>query len=342
MGIKTKWGTWTTECDADKLMGEVVAQDARGIMVPQGQVRKALEDAGLDPKLCRDIATPKALRRAVQKLRQTKIVGEVEDTEDRLVFQFSRATKQTVANGSLPWATIDGEGLSYEGEGRVVLDKHTGDLDGDNKEMVQQVAQMLDEALATRKTQDVTSIAHKIFKQHADLFPIKAAGGAYFVPARHLGLVDAVEKFLAGVGVKLARYPIAKGYVTGDTTVRDAIDSGITAMVEDHLASIDRFSPATRDSTMDAEIEGIKLTRFKIECYIEYLTEDVVERLRKQAALADAKWQAKVEAILDERGDSVDGERSGGASEGEDHAATPGPASPAGHDTEPALAVGDQ
>lgn len=298
--MKSKWGAWETTFDADNLLGEVVAWDTRGLVVPQAQVAQALTDAGLDPKLCRSIPPPKALRRAVSQLRRTKVVGEVEDTEERLVFQFSRTSKQTLTAGQLPWATLAGDSLSYEGEGRVVLDKETGDLDGDNRELVQLVSQLLDEATVTRKTSDVTSIAHRVFKAHADLFAIRQAGGCYFVPARHAGVVDAVAKFLSGCGAQMRRYPVAKGHLTGDNSVRDAIRDGIQGMIDDHLKAVASFGPETRDKTMSKELDAIKLTRFKIDAYLEYLGEET-EALRQEVVKADEAWRTKVEAILEER-----------------------------------------
>lgn len=298
--INAKWGAWETTFDADNCAGEVVAWDTRGLVVPQSVVVASLGAASLDPKLCRDISSPKALRRAVSKLRQTKIVGEVEDTDERLVFQFSKTAKQTLTPGQLPWATLAGDSLTYEGEGRVVLDKRTGDLDGDNPQLVQMVGTMLDTAMATRKTSDITSIANRIFKAYADLFCIRAAGGCYFVPARHAGVVDAVEKFLQGCGAQLRRYPIAKGHLTGDNSVRDAVRDGIQGMIDDHLAAVANFGPQTKDRTMTKELDSIKLTRFKIDAYLEYLGEEV-EGLKQKAAQADEAWRAKVESILDER-----------------------------------------
>ncbi len=296
--ILAKWGQWKTEFDTKNALGEIIVFDAHGVKCPTPQVRQSLTDAGFDAKLCRDLSSSGALRRAVRELRRSKVVGEIEDTEDRLVFQFSRADKKELSESSA-WATVgvSHQILSYEGEGRVVLDKESGDLDGDNRELVATVAALLDQAHATRKTTDVTSIANRLFRTNADLFQLKRTGGAYFVPIQHAGVVDAVQKFLKGVGVELTRYPIAKGQMTGDMTVRDTIRDGLAALIEDHAKAIGRFSEATREGTAKKVLDQINLSKFKIDAYVSYLGQETVA-LKAKADEAERLWEQAVEGLF--------------------------------------------
>lgn len=290
--INASWGKWATTFDTDNTLGEVVAWDVSVQGVPYEAVKQSLTVAGLDPALAIEIPPARALKRAVSKMRRERIISEVEDTPGRIVFQFGHVEKADAGSEDKFQVQHD-----YKREGRVVLDKKTGDLDGDDPEMAQTIAQALDYETKTRKTSDVTSVAHKVFRKNADLFQLRRSGGCYFVPACHAGVVDAVQKFLNGVGTGLRRYPVAKGHLTGDASVRDAVKEGIQSMLTDHATAITNFSAATRDGTMQSVLEDIKATKFKIDAYAAYLGEES-KALKKKARDAEKMWAQKVQEFL--------------------------------------------
>ena len=298
--VGSKWGKWSTEFDTSNLLGEVVAWDVslKGSEIPLAQVREALDKAGLDQSLVREIPVSDAMRRAVRAVAGDRVVSLVEDTPVSLVYQFTVEVKD--AQHQELWATKPGAVLKYQGLGRVSLDKKTGDLDGDDAGLVKQVADGIDFCLNHRSTSDITGLAHRLFKANADVFPLRRQGGCYFVPVIHVGVIDAVQKFLEGCGCTLPRYPVAAGKLTGDSSVRDAIKDGLLAMVESHKQQIASFNGSTRDKTMKAQLDEIKLTQFKIEAYSEYLAQHA-DQLRKEAEESERLWAEKVEAIIDGR-----------------------------------------
>ncbi len=143
----------------------------------------------------------------------------------------------------------------------------------------------LDRCLANRTGSDVTRIIQKLFERHADLFPIREQGGAYFVVEQHTGFVDKIQAFLGRLNGRIGRFPVPSGTVEGDRSVKESVASGLEALISDHQQAIRSFGDDTRASTLQRAAERIRDTRFKIEAYAEYLAD---EKDRLESQLADA------------------------------------------------------
>jgi hypothetical protein len=138
--------------------------------------------------------------------------------------------------------------------------------------------------------------SQRLFERNADLFPIRDRGGVYFVPGEHASFVDGVQSFLGKVNGRLARFPVPAGTPHGDSSVKDAVASGLACLIEEHRAAIAAFGEDTRPSTLQRAAERIRLTRHKLEAYSCYLAGER-ERLEKDLTVAAGELRAKVDSI---------------------------------------------
>jgi len=81
--------------------------------------------------------------------------------------------------------------------------------------------------------------------------------------------------------------------------VKEAVASGIEALIAEHRAAIRGFGEDTRPDTIERAAERIRLTRHKVDSYGCYLAE---ERSRLDRELADAaqELRARVESLAEE------------------------------------------
>jgi len=149
-----------------------------------------------------------------------------------------------------------------------------------------------------RTGSDVTRVVQKLFDMQADLFPIREAGGCYFVPVVHLPLVEKVQAFLNKLNGRLGRFPVPAGTAEGDRSVRDAVASGLAAVIAEYRSAVSGFDADTRKETLERAAEKIRRTRLKVEGYAEYLA-DERGRLDRELTAAQSELRARVAALAD-------------------------------------------
>src|SRR5262249_21349689 len=134
--------------------------------------------------------------------------------------------------------------------------------------------ELLDRCIEARTGGDVTRTVQRLFERQADLFAIRDKGGCYFVPQEHARFVDQVQCFLGKLNGKMNRCPVPAGTPHGDRSVKDAVASGIAALIEEHRKAVADFGADTRESTLERAAERIRLTRHKVDAYAVYLQEE--------------------------------------------------------------------
>src|SRR5262249_27232771 len=122
------------------------------------------------------------------------------------------------------------------------------------------------------------------------------AGGAYFVPREHAAFVGKVQALLGKLNGQLLRFPVPAGTREGDRSVREAVASGLAALVEEHRQAVEGFGDDTRADTLERAAERIRRTGFKVEQYTAYLAEEK-GRLERELELASRRLWQKVEQI---------------------------------------------
>jgi hypothetical protein len=241
-----------------KLLGEVIAWACPGVSVTHSDLVRALEDAGLDPAVARELAPRHAFSRACKRLSEQRIIRPVAEDAATVKFQFTQESRE-------------GDRYEYRLETTLTLDKQTGAVTCELPGLATMAQEELDRCISARTGSDVTRVVQKLFERQADLFPIRPSGGTYFVPQRHAAFIDQTQDLLNRVGGRLLRFPVPAGTAEGDRSVTQAVA---------------QFGSDTRDDTLQRAAEKIRTTKFKLSAYSEYLSG---ERDRLDRAVADAE-----------------------------------------------------
>ena len=256
-----------------RLLGEVIAWACPGVSVTHSDLVRALEDAGLDPGVARELAPRHAFSRACKRLSEQRIIRPVAEDAATVKFQFTQESRE-------------GDRYEYRLETTLTLDKQTGAVTCELPGLATMAQEELDRCISARTGSDVTKVVQKLFERQADLFPIRPSGGTYFVPQRHAAFIDQTQDLLNRVGGRLLRFPVPAGTAEGDRSVTQAVADGLAAVVAEHRAAVAQFGSDTRDDTLQRAAEKIRTTKFKLTAYSEYLAG---ERDRLDRAVADAE-----------------------------------------------------
>ena len=246
-------------------------------------VTKALLAANLDPKTARDLLPRNAFARAAKKLSEERVIDVFSQDAESLVFQFTRKH-------------LNSKQWEFSKEAFVTLNKDTGVITSDDTDLASVAQAELDRCMEERTTADVTRIVQQLFEQHAELIPMRDAGGVYFVPQEHADFANRVAMFLETLNGRLDRIPVPEGTASGDKAIQNAVSATMEKLIEDHMTSVKGFEINTRRDTIERAADRIKHTRVKIEAYAHYLGERQKELLQKVSEANDLLHQ-QVEAI---------------------------------------------
>jgi hypothetical protein len=274
-----------------RLLGEVIAWACPGLSVPHTELVQALTDAGLDPGVARALAPRHAFARACRRLSEQRIIRPVSEDTTTIQFQFTQESRS-------------GDKFEYTLETMLTLDKQTGSVSCALPGLATLAQEELDRCIAVRTGGDVTRVVQKLFEQKADLFSIRPQGGCYFVAACHAGFTDQIQEFLNRVGGRLLRFPVPAGTPEGDRSVTQAVADGLAAVVAEHRSAVAQFGRETRADTLDRAAEKIRVTKFKLTAYAEYLSGER-ERLDRAVAEAERELREKVAQIASTPAETV-------------------------------------
>ncbi|AMV28896.1 hypothetical protein VT84_31170 [Gemmata sp. SH-PL17] len=207
-------------------------------------------------------------------------------TQGTVKFQFTQESR-------------DGDRFEYTLETLLTLDKKTGAVTCDLPGLATLAQEELNRAIDDRSGADVTRVIQKLFDRHADLFPVRPQGGAYFVPERHVAFVDKVQAMLGRLNGQILRFPVPAGTAEGDRSVKDAVAAGLAALIDEHRKAVAQFGSDTRDDTLKRAAEKIRSTQFKVQAYAEYLL-DEKGRLDRELSTARDELRQKVERLATE------------------------------------------
>ena len=266
------------------LLGEVIAWACAGVAVRHADLVAALNAAGLDEGVARELAPRHAFTRACRKLSDRRIIRPVGEDEASVRFQFTAETRTT-------------DRIEYELETMLTLDKRSGRVACDLPGLATLAQEELDRCVAARTGGDVTRVVQRLFDRHADLFPVRPQGGCYFVPDRYRHFVDRVQTMLGALNGQVLRFPVPDGTPEGDRSVRRAVADGLAALVAEHRAAVAAFDADTRPDTVERAAARIKAARYKVECYAAYLAGEKAN-LDRGLADAAAELRAKVAAMV--------------------------------------------
>lgn len=265
------------------LLGEIITWTCGGVSIQHLDLIDALRATDLDEAVARELAPRHAFSRACKKLAQDRIIRQVSESESVITFQFTSERRE-------------GTHFEYKLETLLTLEKATGRVSCPLASLATRAQEELDRCIQTRTGSDVTRIVQKLFERQADLFPIRTQGGAYFVPREHTDFLDRIQRFVGRLNGQLLRFPIPAGTGHGDKSVKEAVRSGLAALIEEHREAVATFGEDTREATLQRAAERIVQVRYKVQAYAAYLQEER-ERLESDLAEAARELRRKVEQL---------------------------------------------
>lgn len=266
-----------------ELLGEVVTWDISFPEIGVNVVRDALKHAGL-PDIAKDLNNRSAFSRATKHLKENRSIDKVKASRDgKLTFQLTK--KSTVKRGS-------DDVIEFNYESQITIDTETGDIQSDDKLIESEARRLFTHALDVRTASDVTRMVQKLFKDHADLFPVNPTKGvAYFVPETFREFTTKVDTFLSRLNGQLWRFPVPKGTPQGNKSVQQAVQAGLQSVLDEINECVEGWDDTTRKDTMTRGIKRWKSLEHKARAYGDYLQNEQDGLLAK----IDAAKQALVE-----------------------------------------------
>ena len=128
-----------------RLLGEVIAWACPGVCVTHPDLVAALEAAGLDPGVARELAPRHAFSRACKKLSERRIIRPVSEDAATIKFQFTQESRS-------------GDRFEYVLETMLVLDKQTGAVSCELPGLATLAQEELDRCVAARTGGDITRV----------------------------------------------------------------------------------------------------------------------------------------------------------------------------------------
>lgn len=272
------------------LLGEIITWGLNGASHPHAKIVESLRDAQLHESAAKEMLPRHAFARAAKRLSEERVIDLVKEDGDWLVFQFTGKT-------------LSGDEWKFSKETTLRVNKTTGEVVCPIANIQALAKSELDRCIENRTTNDITKIIQRLFEMESELFPIRDQGGCYFVPVSQTHFVDKVSKFVVGLGGRLSRFPVPEGTVNGNAAVGETVSSAMQTIIREHETAIEGFTLNTRNDTLETAADKIKMTRFKIEAYANFLEERREELLASLEA-AQEKLTAKIESIAAKRAES--------------------------------------
>lgn len=237
-------------------LGEIVSWTSpRSVTIDE--LRKAMVDANIDESLARDMRPSNAFRRAIKDMEEHRVIRQTLNDNEYLHFQF---TSEYLRGGE----------FHYSKEAELMLHKSTGVVSCSNNELREMAQRMVNEQTDKRSASDITRIVQKLFEDNGDLFPLRDAGGVYFVPQEHLTLCEKVEKLLNAIGGAMKRWEMNTSPRNSDNAAVAVRDS-LKKMIHEYETYSNSLSSDDPD-VMAKGMKRINVIRMKMNAYKDLLS----------------------------------------------------------------------
>jgi hypothetical protein len=220
-------------------------------------LRDGMLRAGLDPDTAKDMKPANAFRRAIHDLEDNRVIRQTLNADDKIHFQFT----SEILNG--------GE-FHYNKEADLTVDKNNGVVECNSWELQARAQTLLNEQVKTRSASDVTRIIKRLFEDGGDMFPLRDAGGVYFVPEVHTAICDCMEILMTAIGGNFRRWEMnssPRNNKNAAVAIRDAIQG----MIADYAKYAETLS--SDDTKVLAKgMKKIQVIRTKLNAYRDVLS----------------------------------------------------------------------
>lgn len=269
-----------------KLLGEIITWQVGEGPHEYKSIVQALENAGLDKEVARELLPRHAFTRAAKKLEE-KVLDPIGKDSDWVSYQITKRF-------------LEQDEWKYAKEAWVRLDTVLGKVTGSDPGITKFIQEQLDRAIETRTASDVTKIIQKLFEKEGDLIPLRDQGGVYFVPDLYSGFTKKVKEFVAGLGGRVGSFPVPAGTQDGDKSVQGAVKDHLATLIKEHEEAVGKFGLDTRHDTLERAAEKIKQTRVKVEAYASYL-QDKAQEMLDSVGEANRKLTERVQELTTQK-----------------------------------------
>ena len=230
--------------------GTLVAWAASATPVRYAELQAALQEAGLDPTLAKAMAPRNAFSRAAKEMAHDRVIDKIDDVDaeakNQIKFQFTHKYLQ------------QGE-LHYNKECNLYLHKESGEVDGDNAQLVAEAQRLVNEHLDKRLPADITRLVQKIFDVYkGDLVAIRKQGGVYYVPSTHHHLIEKVETMLNKIGGELLQFDVDEAGDKTKKSVASSMGEYILGLLSDWEASVEALSDNSSSKTLERRLDELR------------------------------------------------------------------------------------
>lgn len=280
--------TYREQAAGKTLLGQVVTWSTTGCRVRYSQLVQALRSNDLDESAAPVPHHRSAFIRACWRVRpRAHLLDRIADTPEVLAYQLSAGQVEQAENAA-------GHKCDYRYETVIALKKGgIPEVACDLPEVKAQVEAEMQRCMEEVSVAYLTRTVQRLFDRNADLFPIREQGGAYFVPERFADFLERIDRVVTSLVGRVRRLPVPEGTGYGARSVREVVGSGIAALIDDHRRAVEGFGEDPRPEALERQAEAIRVTRFKIETYLEYLGEEAAQQLRDALAEAAEKLDTR-------------------------------------------------
>jgi hypothetical protein len=287
---------------AGDLLGEIVSWNCRSTQtITQALMQAALDAAGLDKSLAKDLSPTAAFGRALRQMKDERLIDIAWEDSNEVCFQFTNRVKKSDQ-------TEGNQELEYKKDCKLILNKTSGQIRCKKRPELQAKAQQeLNRCLKERTTNDVTQCVQRLFEKYEEqnptgaLIPIRDQGGVYIVLAPHIAFAAQVHKFLEELGGQFSRFPTYNGdQGQGARSLQQHLRSYLEAQVDKLDEATEKFDIHTRPTTLEEAVKGRQLQRVKAQAYAAWLGEEQAFVLKK-IDKSDKELTAKIEQVTEDR-----------------------------------------
>ena len=245
---------------------------------------QAMQDLGFDTASIEKMLPRNAFARAAKHLRDERIIRKLEESDEYLIFQFTKEY-------------LDAHEFRYEKEAVLTLDKINGQIECSDETIKDLAEKLMDEEMSKRYRADITRWIKKLFEQqHGDLVPLRKSGGVYYVPESHQEIVDKLNELLERIGGELNVFRFAADSQTKDSVAK-AMANYLADLIGEFEESVSNFSPDTKDFLVERRQIQIAEMKMKLEQY-ETVLGNLSQLIRRKLQAAEQEMLSKLQGNL--------------------------------------------
>lgn len=270
----------------------------RNVDLSQAEFIRMLTAAGISTVYARTHNYRSAFTRALHSLEEKRIIRQVEETNSKLVYQFT--AEETAGHG-------DNKRLEYDLETIIEVDKNAYRKDGNfaaaivkgRADIKKKVVELYEQEKVRYNSNDITRYVQKILNDRADFIPLRENGSVYFVPAAHQDTMERVIRLVNGLNdgtddnqrSSMDFFPVPN-LNSARARVGAAFNSEAEAALmrlEAEVEEVEAGDKKVTDKWSEMRVSRIRNILRRIEGYSDVLKTDALERLNNGFAALEKR-----------------------------------------------------